>query len=276
MAGRATGSGSLTAAPRVPTRQTITCPSWNDDVMSLAEFVDDVREREKTLTVFSDDETIVDELRDFFEVQNISVRRGTVEGAGPDDFVVLHQEGAAVAVSTLADVRESLFLGGAVGRSGSTRGLQVVDVETPDVIASLGNTTFTAEGDDDLLLSQISHYIADLAFRTGAGAVHTGPHRIAAVDGARTQNVDRKLIEAGVQLHVYGDGETHEEAILHGVDTEEVESTRFVVYDGDGDDAYKAALVATTENGDYRGFWTFEARIVDEILGYLRGTYGGQ
>ncbi len=242
--------------------------------MSLAEFVDDVREREKTLTVFTDEESIVEELREFFEVQNIAVRRGDVEGDAPEDFVVLHQEGDAVAVSTLSDVRGSLFLGGSVG---DARGLQVADGETPDVIGSLGNTTFTADGEDDNLLAQIAHYIADLAFRTGAGAVHTDDSRITAGVGPRTRDVDRKLLEAGVEVHVYGAPETTiEDSVVHEADASEFEHARFVVFDGDGDDADKAALVVTTRNGDYRGFWTFEAKIVDEILGYLRATYGGR
>jgi hypothetical protein len=146
------------------------------------------------------------------------------------------------------------------------------------VIGSLGNTTFTAEGEDDLLLSQIARYIADLAFRTGAGAVHTGAPRIVA-EGDHTGDVDSKLVEAGVELHVYGDAgreRVSEAAICHDTDSQEVATTRFVVYDGDGDDADKAALVATTADGDYRGFWTFEAKIVDEILSYLRATYGGR
>lgn len=245
--------------------------------MSLAEFVDDVREREKTLTVFTENGSIVEELREFFEVQNIAVRRGEVEGEAPEDFVVLHQEGEAVAVSTLSDVRGSLFLEGGVG--GDTHGLQVADGDTPDVIGSLGNTTFTADGEDDHLLAQIAHYIADLAFRTGAGAVHTDDSRITVGTGGRTRarDVDRKLLDAGVEVHVYGTPEDLAEGtVVHDADAAEFEHARFVVFDGDGDDADKAALVVTTGNGDYRGFWTFEAKIVDEILGYLRATYGGR
>lgn len=49
----------------------------------------------------------------------------------------------------------------------------------------------------------------------------------------------------------------------------------FVVHDGDGDDDRKAALIAE-EIGDNedRGSWTFEPRLVDEVLGYLENTYG--
>jgi len=241
--------------------------------MSLADFVDDVRQREKTLTAFTGDESIVEELRNFFEVQNIAVRRGEVEGDAPEDFVVLHQEGEAVAVSTLADVRDRLFL---AGRADSRRELRVTDVETPDVIGSLGNTTFTADGEDDMLLAQITHYIADLAFRTGGGAVHTGPTRIAEMDGRQTRDrdVDRKLLDAGVEVNVYGQSDTVAEGVVHHeTDAAEFETTRLVVFDGDGDDARKAALVVAVTDGDYRGFWTFEAKIVDEILGYLRATY---
>ncbi|PSQ59238.1 hypothetical protein BRD18_03940, partial [Halobacteriales archaeon SW_7_71_33] len=99
-------------------------------MMSLAEFIDDVREREKTLTVFTDDASVVEALRDFFEVQNVAVRRGETEGDGPEDFVVLHEEGEAVAASTLADVRGGLFLD--VADPGEpTGGLRTTDAGTP-------------------------------------------------------------------------------------------------------------------------------------------------
>ncbi|PSQ39660.1 hypothetical protein BRD13_02145 [Halobacteriales archaeon SW_5_70_135] len=246
--------------------------------MSLAEFVDDVREREKTLTVFTDDASVVEALRDFFEVQNVAVRRGETEGDGPEDFVVLHQEGEAVAVSTLADVREGLFLD--VADPGEpTGGLRTTDAGTPDVIGSLGHSIFNVEGEDDMLLAQTAHYVADLAYRVGGGAVHTGHNRIAETDdgASRDRDVDRQLTAAGVELHVYGrpDGVV-DEVVVHETDATEFETTRFAVFDGDGDDADKVALLVTLDDGDYRGFWTFEARIVDQILGYLRATYGGQ
>lgn len=237
--------------------------------MTLAEFVDDVRQREKTLTVFTDDESIVEELREFFEVQNIAVRRGSVQGDGPDDFVVLHQAGEAVAVSTLSDIRDGLFLD---DRTDGTL-VTAAGAETPDVIGSLGNTTFTADGEDDRLLAQIAHYIADLAVRTGAGAVHTNDPRITARDGT-TPEVDRKLLDAGVTIHAYGTPEAPAPGTVVHEGAAASERARFVVFDGDGDDADKAALVVATDS-DHHGFWTFEAKIVDEILGYLRATYGG-
>lgn len=248
--------------------------------MSLLDFIDDVKEREKTLTVFTaaEDEQLFAELADFFEVQNITVRRGEVDGGGPQNFVVLHQEDEAVAVSTLEDVRDSLFLGGSSPRFPGQ--LRLTEGETPDVLKSLGNTTFTAESKDRYLITQISHYIEEIAWRTGAGTVHSGFRTLSTLrDDAATYGIYTKLLEEGVDVHVYGeaDVEVPEDTgfTVHRDDTEELRQSRFVVFDGGGDRTNKAAMIATEEEpNSYRGFWTFEADFVDEIFSYVERTYG--
>lgn len=246
--------------------------------MSLSGFVDDVKEREKTLTVFADGDATVAELREFFEVQNIAVRRGHVEGEAPGDFVVLHQEGEAVAVSTLRNLRGSLFL--ADPQSGFEPGSFGTD-EGPDVLNSLGNTTFSVDCEGRTLLTGISNYIGELAFRAGAGTLHSGIRRLSALaeDPSRT-TLYRRVADAGVETHVYGDRDADLPDLpgvsVHTPGTEEVARTRFDVFDGAGDDAGKAAMVAIEEDRDsFRGFWTFEAGIVDRIDDYVRETYLG-
>ncbi|PSQ18834.1 hypothetical protein BRD00_03545 [Halobacteriales archaeon QS_8_69_26] len=244
--------------------------------MSFSTFVDDVKEREKTLTVFAaNDESTLSELRDFFEVQNIAVRRGHVEGDEPRDFVVLHQEGDAVAVSTLRDLRQSLFLTDRPSGFGSSFDVD----EAPDVVNSLGNTTFSVDCEDRTLLTQISNYVGELAFRAGSGTVHSGIRRISALteDPSRLA-LYRKVADAGVETHVYAARDADIPEIggvsVHVSDADEIASARFDVFDGAGDDASKAAMVAFDQGEDsFRGFWTFEADIVDEIEAYVRETY---
>lgn len=246
--------------------------------MSLSGFVDEIKEREKTLTVFTaaEDEQLFDELEEFFGIQNITVRQGRVDPDGPQNFVVLHQEGNAVAVSTLEDVRNSLFLGGASSR---IRGeMSLAEDESPDVINSLGNTTFSVDGDDRHLVTQISHYIQDLAHDAGDGVLHAGVQRLSNLDtSADSYELYSKIADAGVEVHVYGrpDATVSGDAVhVHSPDAEEVVTTRFAVFDGAGDDAMKAAMIAIgPEDGEYRGFWTFEASIVDDVREYLEGAY---
>lgn len=248
--------------------------------MSLSDFVDDVKEREKTLTVFTedDDEELFSQLRDFFDVQTITVRRGHVEGGGPQNFVVLHQEDDAVAVSTLNDVRDSLFLGeepASFRRSDAA----LPNGKTPDVVSSLGNTTFSVDSEDWMLVTQISNYIGELAFRTGEGTVHSGVRRLSALaEDASRMGMYRKLADAGLETHVYGRGDADPPALpgvsIHPTDDEEIARTRFDVFDGAGDDASKAAMVAIEASSEsFRGFWTFEAGLVDDLLAYVRDTY---
>lgn len=241
--------------------------------MSLGEFVDDVTEGEKTLTVFTaeEDDRLVAEVEQFFGVQNITVRWEHVDTEGPKDFVVLHQDGDPVAVSTLSDVRDSLFLRERDRKVPAETSL--VRGKTPDVIRSLGNTTFAADGDDRMLLTQISHYILELAHETGGGRLHVGVGPLSDLAFAlEDSDMFGKLARAGVEVHVYG-GETSEgrdgEVFVHDA-AGESDDCRFAVFDGDGEDSRKAAMVALDpEGGSYRGFWTFEATLVDDVSGYL-------
>ncbi len=249
--------------------------------MSLADFIEDVKSREKTLTVFTpeDDDQLFDELVGFFEVQNITVREGHVEPGGPQNFVVLHQEDEAVAVSTLEDVRETLFIDGGRSGFGGVR-VDADESETPDVVTSLGNTTFSADGEDRFLLTQIAHYIQELAWRSGGGRLHSGVQRLSTLrEDASAHEICRKLADRGVGVHVYGapdaDVATPPGIRVYPEDDPEVADVRFVAFDGDGDDSRKGAMVATEEEpGSFRGFWTFEASFVDEIIAYLERTYG--
>jgi DICT domain-containing protein len=60
----------------------------------------------------------------------------------------------------------------------------------------------------------------------------------------------------------------------HHGDTEELRETWLVAYDGGTDDTQKCTLVAFEEREDeYRGFWTYDPGLVDEIIDYLRWTY---
>lgn len=247
--------------------------------MSLLDFIEDVNEREKTLTVFTakEDEQLFGELAEFFEVQNITVRRGEVEEGGPQNFVVLHQEGDAVAVSTLQDVRDSLFLGGSSPQFPGE--LRLTEGNAPDVLSSLGNTTFTARDEDRYLIAGISHYIEEIAWRARGGTIHSGFGTLSALrDDAASYGIYTKLDEAGVDVHVYGESDAEfpdgTGFAIHSEDTEEVRQSRFVVFDGAGDPTDKAAMVATEEErNSYRGFWTFDGEFVDEILAYLDRTY---
>jgi hypothetical protein len=243
--------------------------------MSLGEFVDEVTEGEKTLTVFTaeEDDRLVAEVEQFFGVQNITVRWERVDTDGPEDFVVLHQDGDPVAVSTLSDVRDSLFL--QEQRRGPPGGDSLARGETPDVIRSLGNTTFATDGDDRMLLTQISHYILELAHETGGGRLHVGVGPLSDLAFALDDRaMFGKLARAGVEVHLHGGnaaGTREGEVVAHDA-VGETDDCRFVVFDGDGENARKAAMVAIDPDGEsYRGFWTFEAALVDDVTAYLDG-----
>ena len=59
---------------------------------------------------------------------------------------------------------------------------------------------------------------------------------------------------------------------FHGHEDAEVKESWFVVFDGDGDDTHKAALVSEERDpGEFYGFWTYEPDLVNEVVAYFRG-----
>ena len=65
------------------------------------------------------------------------------------------------------------------------------------------------------------------------------------------------------------DGVTH-----HAETAEEIERSWFVIFDGDGDDSYKTALLATEQApNSFYGFWSDDPELVDSIGNYLEKAY---
>lgn len=243
--------------------------------MSLSRFVDDASDEETTLTVFTDDEESYAELGEFFGAGNVRLRRGTVEGTGPTEFAVLHRGEDAVAVSGLSEVRHALLLGEdpdlLPGDRDGTPG-------TPEVVRSLGTTTFSVDAEDRPVLARIATHVDELAYGAGEGTLHSGIRRVSAlVEDAATMSRYRRLAEAGVETHVYGeydaDPPTVPRVSVHPEGADEISTARFEVFEAP-DDGRGAALVAIERGGDsFRGFWTFEPDLVDEVAAYLRATY---
>jgi len=84
--------------------------------------------------------------------------------------------------------------------------------------------------------------------------------------------VYERLAETALEVHVYGvPGRDPDLPVaVHGGDGEERRRAWFVVHGGDDNDGWKAALVATHVGGNtYRGFWTFDPAVVDEVRAYV-------
>ena len=62
---------------------------------------------------------------------------------------------------------------------------------------------------------------------------------------------------------------------IHVERTEEIAESWFVVYDGNGVDVNKCALLAEErDDRAFYGFWTYDPETVDWIVDYLESAYG--
>ncbi|WP_225333427.1 DICT sensory domain-containing protein [Halomicrobium urmianum] len=248
--------------------------------MTLSEVIDEIGTREPTLTVVNRDEPepVVRMLKRMVDAPDVTVREAEPPECGPANFVLL--EGDAdeqrLAVSTIADVGDSVLMVNSDLYVTGTRSLDEVD--TPDVLAGLHGTTFTVAGKQKMLLIELSRHVEALAHRSAGSTIHAGFQSLSRIDDERgTRRVYERLVEAGVDVHLYGvpdavpdlPGDAH----VHANDAEEIRRTWFVV-NADCPPDVKAALVAE-ESGpnEWTGVWMFDPETVDRIAAYLAETY---
>lgn len=249
--------------------------------MTFAEMVDAVDSADRTLTVFNREEVdpVVGLLERVFDSEHVDVREAGTEPAGPADVVQLQDEdGVAIAASGLSEIRDRLLLVNSDLYITGTRPLD--EVESSNVVANLGETTFTVSGKSKFLLIHLSRQVEAMALETGSGVLHAGFQYLSRTRDERgTNRAYRRLVGTGIDVHVYGIPDWQQAmagTTVHAHETGEIPRSWFVVHDGDGDDKQKAALVAIEVGpNEYEGFWTFDADWVDDVLAYLDRTYVG-
>jgi len=248
--------------------------------MGISGFIDGVDDREKTITVLNREsvDPLYRMLEDMFDSDAVSVSEAE-DPEAPGDVVLLRdEETGSLAVSRMDEVSETLLL---VNSDLYVTGtVPVEEVETPAVVAHLSDVTFTVDDKQKFLLIHISRHIESLALETGGGVLHSSFQRLSRLcDERGTERVYRRLADSPVGTHVYGIADWEPPAFadrltVHAGDSAELRDSWFVVHDGDGDDGRKAALVAEEIGpGEYRGYWTFDPELVDEVLAYLDETY---
>ncbi|WP_226021796.1 hypothetical protein [Halomicrobium salinisoli] len=249
--------------------------------MTLSEVIDEIGTREPTLTVVNRDEpeSLVRMLKRMVDAPDVTVREAEPPGTGPSNLVILEGDGDGeqrLAVSPIADVGDSVLM---VNSDLYVTGARSVDeVDTPDVLAGLHGTTFTVEGKQKMLLIEISRHVEALAYRSPGSAIHAGFQSLARIDDEQgTRRVYERLIESGVDVHLYGVPDAVPdlpgEAAVHTHDAEEISRTWFVV-NADCPPDTKAALVAEEVGpNEWTGVWTFDPETVDRIAAYLARTY---
>jgi DICT domain-containing protein len=238
--------------------------------MSLSEMIEYVKGKEKTLVVFNPpaDSTLITDLREYFATQNVTVTGKQTSSGEPNNVAVLRLNGEVLASVPVAQLQE-LLAGGGLRETG----IGIDDGAYHEILQHLKETTFTSY--DKAEMVTISHEIEDRALRVNGGRLLTGFQEAWKLN----DQADRyeRLATQPIDIHTFTvpgepveiDGITH-----HNEPTEEIKQSWFVVFDGDGDDSYKTALLATEQaENQFYGFWSDDPEIVDEIGDYLDHTY---
>ena len=238
--------------------------------MSLSEFIDYVTSKQKTLVVFNpaSDSTLVDDLRSYFATQNVTVRGKQTVSGDPDGVAVLRLDGEILASVPTAHLTELLDGGGL-----RETGVGIDDTDYHEILQHLKETTFTSS--DKAEMVTISHEIEDRAFRLGGGQLLVGFQRPKKL----MKEADRygRLAAQPFDVHTFaipGEPVEIDEVTHHAEAGAEIEDSWFVVFDGDGNDSYKTALLATEQApNQFDGFWSDDPEIVDSIGSYIEKAY---
>ncbi|AXR77673.1 DICT sensory domain-containing protein [Natrarchaeobaculum sulfurireducens] len=236
---------------------------------TLREALAEVEGRRKRLEVYTDDGAVAGELQRQFAVYNVDVDHW-FRGRDGDGGCLVVRDGDGVFRGAVGlDHLEAIL-------SPTVHPPWTIDNESVDVAELfdfLENTVF-ASYDRRQLLGATREFEAR-AWRVGAGRLYAGFQRREALVAQR--GVYERLAERG-SLSVtafVADEWTDAVEDMEGVrivdrDRNGVAEFWFVVFDGDGSDLRKCALVAEERgSGTYAGFWTYDPATVDGLVASL-------
>lgn len=224
-----------------------------------------------TLRNHTGSDGLVDEFREYFGRFDVAVRAATLSTDTPTTMAILHRGADALATSALSELDAAIGL----------EALETDDlaaVPRPDVLEHLDWDQYAIEDGTKLEVVRISRLIGTRALEAGRGTLHAGFQRVDRIrDERNTRDLYERIAGTDVTVHLYGrPGDVPNEELyrLHTVEGGELAESWFVVYDGAGRDARKAAeLCEETGPERYTGFWTYRPAVVDAAASYLDATY---
>jgi hypothetical protein len=187
-----------------------------------------------------------------------------------DQVILLDDDNTVIATSPIHTLSETILLVNSdLYRTG---GVELTEIDVPDVIEVLADTVFHARGFPEsnyekLPLILISRQIERLSYEHG-GTHRASFQRLSRIQDERgTANVYRKLSDQGVNTHVYG--------VPDDLPPRELDVSIHAGFGGDWDVSWfvlhrsetaAAALVALeTGVNEWEARWTYERETVEEI-----------
>ncbi|MFB6172801.1 MAG: hypothetical protein ABEJ23_09725 [Haloarculaceae archaeon] len=239
---------------------------------SLSEALARLEAAGQTLTLYESDAVPASLAAHFgqFNVPVETARSAPDQGLRP--FALLHRDGDAVAASPLSVLRAAVDVADPTDSP-------FAPAEFPDVLRRLDRSVFSTTAATRRELIRASRVFEMAALRAGTGTVRAGFQRLSRLaDDERARDIYRRLVEAGVDVTVYGDHDVEDVGVpgatVSDAAAQELRDSWFVVYDGGGDASRAGALLAEEQTpGRFDGQWTHDAQFAATLDSYLRETY---
>lgn len=230
--------------------------------MTLRELIRDVEGRRQHLTVRAPagEADLAETLAEHFATENVTVEHVPI-GDDEESEVLLTDDGVIMA----------RLCGGAVrslARPSTDapwhRGFERCDYR--DLLVHLDETLFASYDRRQMLAT--SREIEDRAWRAGEGTLYAGFQAFSSLDSQL--EVYRHLARTGIDVHVYGEDDCDPPAVdgitYHPSEHPDVLDTWFLVFEDDGGTNSCALLAEERSPGEYFGFWTYDAVLVDRAV----------
>ncbi|MCU4925249.1 histidine kinase [Halobacteria archaeon AArc-dxtr1] len=261
---------------------------------SLHDVLETVRSRQKTLEVYTDDEDVTAELKAQFSTRNVDVVHHDLQTGSNRALLVMRDEtgefSGALSLETFNAIL-SPEISAPWEPADAGADLHVL-------FRFLDETIFTAYDRRQMLAT--TREIEERAWRVDDGTLYVGFQRVAAFK-AQFPIYERFAHDSDVSVRIFVEDEwsgavgvqhgTASESGIGSADASTVPSADavnvisdaggelgqfwFVIFDGGGSELNACGLLAVERDpGRYYGFWTYDPALVDEIVSYLRSTYG--
>lgn len=237
--------------------------------MTLDSFVDRMADRERTVAVFAHDP--VPDLERALGDRNVRVERHLITNPATEAFVVVSTDDTVLGSVDLDALRTVVSpTDGTAPDSPSESGFR-------RFLELLADTVFATYDRAGMLAT--SREFEDRAVRVGSGRLYAGFQRLSAFRPQR-RRYESMAADTALDVTVFGASdwqpEGSSEVAFVPTETPEMREHWLVAFDGAGDDLLKCALLAREGDEGFRGFWTYDPAVVDDLFAYLDDAYRTQ
>mgnify|MGYP000179839563 CR=1 FL=1 len=246
--------------------------------MTVRELLDRFERAGLQLTVYGPEPDAA--LAERLSSEGVDVGWQVLPTAPSESFVVIRDRSGFAGVVLLDDLRaflsETPTVERELGSESSEAAAARADERVQRVLGTFTNVPISTLRRPQLLAT--AHEFEDRAYRVGRGTLRVSFQSLSRFR-AQFERYQHLADDTALDIHVYGRGNWEPPSIpgvsVHAVSDDEIERLWLLAFDGAGDDDQKCALVAEDRGDDrFRGFWTYDAAVVDEVMDELAAVDG--